>query len=376
MKKQSNQLMYLNSISLLFLFMSFITQVLGQQVIYFEDFSNESCGDQSGSSQGGSWFSSCGPNASIPSGCNTSAPFCGVNSNFSDFETRNTNPTVNTSDISIPSNLYSQVDMSVEVDNVSNIPSFANCITATYSISGGPSNPMFPVSTFCGTQINAFGSFSASYVPTNTNQTLTIEVDISNSSASPFVIRSIQVDVILFADIIDFEILPTKNKVEIYWETSSEQQNDYFIVEKSLNAQSFQSIGTIEGAGNSNVKQFYHFTDRSPTKGTSYYRIKSVDYSERIKATPIKAIHLEQQLENSFSIFPTAVSDYLNLIINDSNIFYSDNLWVYNQVGQIMINDEISLGESTNETRLDVTILPPGNYFIRIGEEVQQFVKL
>jgi hypothetical protein len=71
------------------------------------------------------------------------------------------------------------------------------------------------------------------------------------------------------------------NEVNISWETSTEINNDFFTIERSLNGTDFKDIGIIYGAGNSNVNLAYSFTDyriEEFNSKTIYYRLKQTDF--------------------------------------------------------------------------------------------------
>ena len=75
-----------------------------------------------------------------------------------------------------------------------------------------------------------------------------------------------------------FSLTPEENVVRVKWTTSSEINNDFFKVERSWDAYSFEEIGRVSGAGNSSVARSYTFTDDEPFNGTSYYRLIQIDY--------------------------------------------------------------------------------------------------
>lgn len=63
----------------------------------------------------------------------------------------------------------------------------------------------------------------------------------------------------------------------LFWETESEENSDYFAIERSKEGIDFAAIGMVNATGNSDQRQFYQFTDADPLSGTSYYRLKIVD---------------------------------------------------------------------------------------------------
>src|SRR5690606_34232395 len=62
------------------------------------------------------------------------------------------------------------------------------------------------------------------------------------------------------------------------WATASEKNNEYFELERSLDAQNWTTIGQIEAAGYSTTTQTYFYTDKNAPFGRVYYRVKQVDF--------------------------------------------------------------------------------------------------
>ena len=62
------------------------------------------------------------------------------------------------------------------------------------------------------------------------------------------------------------------------WNTSSEINNDYFTIEKTIDGSTFEIIGTLNGAGNSSVQNNYQLYDYNFQKTINYYRLKQTDF--------------------------------------------------------------------------------------------------
>ncbi|WP_420147746.1 hypothetical protein [Spirosoma sp.] len=79
--------------------------------------------------------------------------------------------------------------------------------------------------------------------------------------------------------LISFTAQAEKNQtVLVKWTTSWEKSNKGFIVERSKDLKSFETVGRIpEVAGTNSSTKAYQFVDQHPTRGTSYYRLKQVD---------------------------------------------------------------------------------------------------
>jgi len=63
------------------------------------------------------------------------------------------------------------------------------------------------------------------------------------------------------------------------WETTSEINNDYFILEKMVSSDHFEEIAIIQGAGTSNSSNQYSFVDNFGHEEFIFYRLKQVDFN-------------------------------------------------------------------------------------------------
>jgi len=77
---------------------------------------------------------------------------------------------------------------------------------------------------------------------------------------------------------VDYNAEYANGNVNVTWSTASEVNNDYYTIEKSIDLNEVTPIGTLAGAGNSNVVLNYRFVDDNPGTGTVYYRIRQTDY--------------------------------------------------------------------------------------------------
>ncbi len=98
-------------------------------------------------------------------------------------------------------------------------------------------------------------------------------------------------------------------KTKLNWQTSSEINNDYFEVQYSEDGKTFQSIGKVDGSGNSSRMTQYEFMHENPDEGTSYYRLKQVDFDGKFEYSPVKSIYVS---EADVRIFPNPVTDMLH----------------------------------------------------------------
>jgi hypothetical protein len=122
--------------------------------------------------------------------------------------------------------------------------------------------------------------------------------------------------------------------VELMWETTKEDNNKGFYVEKTnANSQEWKDLGFIEGKGDSKLATEYNYIDKDVKYGASYkYRLRQVDrtgdncpvYSEAVVVNidAVKETSLEQNMPNPFTVmtsinFTTAQDGNVTLEIVD-----------------------------------------------------------
>ena len=96
--------------------------------------------------------------------------------------------------------------------------------------------------------------------------------------------------IVLPIELIYFEGKRENNFNVLEWVTASESNNDYFVLEKSINGYDFYYLSMIKGAGNSNGIIKYNFLDPEINIDLSYYRLTQFDYDGKSESFPIIAI--------------------------------------------------------------------------------------
>jgi hypothetical protein len=113
-----------------------------------------------------------------------------------------------------------------------------------------------------------------------------------------------------------FDVKVLNNTVVLEWKTSSEINNDYFKIVRSVNGSDFNEVVQISGAGNSQEELYYSFTDEKPFYGISYYRIIQTAYDGHETFSELKAVTIENNF--NVSVFPNPASEgYVNVNVRD-----------------------------------------------------------
>lgn len=164
--------------------------------------------------------------------------------------------------------------------------------------------------------------------------------------------------------LINFDGKNTDSGNELNWTTAVEISNDYFDVERSVDGKTFESIGRVDGNGNSTVLTHYQFIDAKPLAGVSYYRLHQVDYDKAFENSPIVSVKNTNGADDNISI--SVSPNPINLSTNSFELRGIDHcsITILNSLGEIMDNKEIQ-DNGTVELRTWRSQLP-GVYFIQV----------
>ena len=84
----------------------------------------------------------------------------------------------------------------------------------------------------------------------------------------------------------------------LHWSTASEDNNDYFTIEKTKDGIDWEIVTRESGAGNSSNQLYYSSVDENVESIINYYRLKQTDYDGKFKYSDIISIDNRRNLES------------------------------------------------------------------------------
>lgn len=171
-----------------------------------------------------------------------------------------------------------------------------------------------------------------------------IEVGDDTASGDPCAFLE-DVGVVLPIELIFLSASEENNgAVTLNWATASEENNDYFEIQRSADGKIFETIGSVDGFGNSLSRIDYSFTDENPLAGKTTYRLKQVDFDGKYEFFTVSA---GNNTDKALSIIsksrnPLYEGDNLNLEIYAPQ---KEMLWiqVYNMQGKVLYQERVSV---------------------------------
>ncbi|MDQ8004631.1 MAG: S8 family serine peptidase [Pedobacter sp.] len=208
-------------------------------------------------------------------------------------------------------------------------------------------------------QVNATGSY-------------TVKVTLSGGvtiTSQAFVVNTLPVT------INSFTASKQANGVHLKWTTLSEINHKHFVVERSVEGNAFNEIGTVEP----NTSKQYSFVDKFPNWGINYYRIVQVDRDGKTETFGPKVVN--------FDVATVSIQLYANPVKTNFTVKASDvrrdelyTITISDVLGKKAKELSVAGKELLSGKNIDATDLISGNYVIEIrcAQKIGQakFVKL
>ena len=167
------------------------------------------------------------------------------------------------------------------------------------------------------------------------------------------------------------------SEAELNWTTTFEENNHYFLIQRSQDGQNFSVIDTVAAAENAANGHSYTYTDQHPFTGADYYRLAQVDLDGTTNYSQIREVYVGQSSTASnsgmsLSPNPADATVYLSL---GGSVTGSLEVRLLDVQGRSLRNWVYQKPEGSWNQALDVSGLPSGTYFIQVVGTGYQSIK-
>jgi hypothetical protein len=234
----------------------------------------------------------------------------------------------------------------------------------------GGSVPAAPIKTFAGVNSMTFNSGNVENVQPD-NSTYYYFAVITQEDSNKIVTSPIwfsRNDAVLPVTLINFKAYynSTNNTTLLKWSTAQEINSRSFVVERSIDGgTSWMILGTVNAAGSSNAFRNYDFTDLAPKQGTDLYRLREVNIDNSYTFSKIAFINIRSEANTYFTVYPNPSHGYTYIYTTVSTASKA-TIQLIDISGRLVKQMQTNILNST-PTRLDVSNVSPGVYFIRIN---------
>ncbi len=154
-----------------------------------------------------------------------------------------------------------------------------------------------------------------------------------------------------------FQGKATPAGVALSWQTASEHNSAYFVVERTdSSVAGFRAVGRVVGAGTSSLARSYQFVDATPLAPRGYYRLRQVDRDGTTTFSPVIAV-ATQLPGASLAAYPLPASASLTVVGATGC-----QLAILDQLGRTL---QRVASPAASVRQLDVSQLPTGSYYVR-----------
>ncbi|MBN4071097.1 T9SS type A sorting domain-containing protein, partial [Crocinitomix catalasitica] len=182
---------------------------------------------------------------------------------------------------------------------------------------------------------------------------------------------------ILPIELVSFDGTYNRENVNLSWKTSSEINNDYFTVEKSLNGHDFTFLAEVNAAGNSAAVNTYGAIDPRPSIGVNYYRLKQTDFDGNYHYSKPISINVINNNE-TFKVFPNPTQHSAEVFFNSVSEDETE-IKIIDASGRVVFSQTINSTIGTNRIDLNTAEFAEGVYFLTLTNKFEmlgtKFVK-
>lgn len=105
-------------------------------------------------------------------------------------------------------------------------------------------------------------------------------------------------------ELVYFTATANDRDLDFEWATASESNNDYFIIEESIDGEVWNNLAVVDGAGTSQEQNNYSYSDYS--NESTYFRLKQVDFNGEFTLSNI--ITVKRNVSSEFEMYPNPLN--------------------------------------------------------------------
>jgi hypothetical protein len=144
------------------------------------------------------------------------------------------------------------------------------------------------------------------------------------------------------------------------WETATEENADYYEIQRSADGLTWKAIDKVDAAGNSAIARQYQYLDLDG--GNVQYRLRQVDIDGKETYTAIRRTSCEGKSFSS-TLYPVPARDKMTLVVR-SDRAVTTNLQILDMNGRMIKQIRTNINNGNTNIIIDVNSLPQGEYML------------
>ena len=175
-------------------------------------------------------------------------------------------------------------------------------------------------------------------------------------------------------ELLEFTAECLNGRALIQWTTGSETNNNYFLLESSVNGIDFQPVTTMWGAGTSSTMNTYEFVDYNQYSGTTYFRLTQVDFDGILTYSDVIALENCNSDLDGVSVY-TGSGNEINLEISSKSHAQYTYRIVDTRGRTIEAPCKITVSEGNNKFSISPKNIEFGIYYLIIEKKIDCITK-
>ncbi len=163
-----------------------------------------------------------------------------------------------------------------------------------------------------------------------------------------------------------------EGSVKLEWETATENDNDYFTIERSIDEKVWEDLFEVKGAGNSSTSLRYIVYDQNPyPTNVLFYRLKQTDFDGKFEYFSVRRVTLEEFRSPEITIYPNPFSTRLAVEANENQF---GQFRVFNSAG-LEVTNSVDITSTNRTLIIDFRNLPPGVFYLKGNASISKVIK-
>lgn len=153
--------------------------------------------------------------------------------------------------------------------------------------------------------------------------------------------------------------------VDLLWKTATEQNNEFWEVERSTDGVNWEVISRVDGAGTTSLETQYYVVDENPNIGMNYYRLNQWDVDGSNDYSETRSVNILDDVYDLLNIFPNPTNGKTEVIFNNykkEDVFLTVNSYDGAQV----INMPLTAVPGGNRFEIDLSEVQGNIFFVTI----------
>lgn len=166
---------------------------------------------------------------------------------------------------------------------------------------------------------------------------------------------------------LNFSVTKKDNEtVLLSWQTSSENNNKGFAIERSKDGNSFDSIAFVSSLSINGRGANYGFINVPVNNGITYYRLRQINFDNSYTYSPVRFVKFDNN--GIINIYPNPATEQIH--IKTATTFTNAQMKIYNTAGKLVMQKIIN---GSGVINVSLNGLATGIYIAKIFTDDKQF---